>query len=82
MRPPTLTIEVTDALCSRLQDAGERAAFEDALRLLCGWARVAEVRGLDGAWRRGGNGNGRRVVTVEALPEESTEGLTCSLAGG
>jgi len=82
VRPPSLTIEVTDALCERLKNAGERAAFEDALRLLCGWAQVAEVRGHGHEWRRGGNGNGRRVVAVEALPEEATEGLTCSLAGG
>jgi len=76
---PSLVVDVTLALCERLKNASERAAFEDALRLLCGWARVVEVKGRDGTWRRGGNG---KAVVVDALPEEATEGLACSIAGG
>lgn len=74
----SLLIDVTDALCERLKNAEDRAAFEDALRLLCGWARVAEVRDRDGTWRRGGNG---RSVLVDGLPEEVVEGVVCPLGG-
>lgn len=28
------------------------------------------------------NGNGHRTIDVTELPEEATEGLTCSLSGG
>jgi len=30
----------------------------------------------------GGNGHGKRHIAVDTLPEEATEGLTCSLSGG